>query len=263
FCTPCASISTALTSLLRCLSRAPRAACHKVIPQSLSPSGSDWTSWGGQGRSGPSRSTSGRPLHGSQGSRSTALGKQCWTRMSHLPSLADRVRAEPRCAGDGIQLTLRFSFQLRLTPSVIAPRKGVIAWGILSPERCHLLALEVHRGLGEFVGSKAEPCHGVAAEDTAPLLVGQARNKRHQPHRLGELAVPVSVIRGIHDQMLAHGLEHVGENGLFWLAGEGDLATANDLRGLALAEVPLRPQLFEMFVQSLGPEGQPATGALD
>src|SRR5215475_6183091 len=91
----------------------------------------------------------------------------------------------------------------------------VIAWGILSPERCDLLALEVDRGLGEFVGSKTEPCHGVAAEDTALLLVGQARDGRYQAHRLGELAVPVGVVRGIHDQMLAHGLEHVGEDSLF------------------------------------------------
>ena len=50
---------------------------------------------------------------------------------------------------------------------------------------------------------------------------------------------------------------------LLRLAGESDLATGNDLRGLALAEVPLRPQLFEMLVEPLGPEGQPAAGALD
>ena len=86
---------------------------------------------------------------------------------------------------------------------------------------------------------------------------------RHQAHRLGKLADPVGVVRGIHDQVLAHGLRHVGEDGLFRLAGEGDLATANDLRGLALAEVPLRTQLLKVFVEPLRPEGQPAAGALD
>ena len=40
-------------------------------------------------------------------------------------------------------------------------------WGILSPEHCHLLALEVDRSLREFGRSEAEPCHGVAAEDAA------------------------------------------------------------------------------------------------
>src|SRR5262249_3755324 len=112
-------------------------------------------------------------------------------------------------------------------------------WGILSPQRCYLLALEVDRGFGKFGGSEAEPCYGVAAENTALLLVGQARDGRHQAHRLGELTVPVGVVRGIHDQVLAHGLKHVGEDGLFRLTGEGDLATAHDLRGLALAEGPL------------------------
>ena len=66
-------------------------------------------------------------------------------------------------------------------------------WGILSPEHCHLLALEVDRSLREFGRSEAEPCHGVAAEDAVLLLVGQARDGRHQAHRLGELAVPVGV----------------------------------------------------------------------
>src|SRR2546428_12970279 len=89
------------------------------------------------------------------------------------------------------------------------------------------------------------------------------REWTHHADRLGELAVPVGVVRGIHDQVLAHALEHVGEDGLFRLAGEGNLATANDLRGLALAEVPLRPQLFEVFVEPLRPEGQPAAGTLD
>ena len=37
----------------------------------------------------------------------------------------------------------------------------------------------------------------------------------------------------------------------------------DDLRGLALAEVPLRAQLLEVLVEPLRPEGEPAAGALD
>src|SRR5262245_44395489 len=113
-------------------------------------------------------------------------------------------------------------------PRNAAPGSG---WDLLSPEERHLGRLEGSRSPTGVGRSEAEPCHSVAAEDTALLLVGQARDGRHQAHRLGELTVPVGVVRGIHGQVLAHGLEHVGEDGLFRLAGEGNLATANDLRG--------------------------------
>ena len=113
---------------------------------------------------------------------------------------------------------------------------------------------EAHRG-------ETEPGDRVAAQDAPLLLVGQAWNGRHHTHRLGELAVPVRVVGGVHDHMQAHGVEHVREDLLLGLTSESHLAAGDDLRGFALAEMPLRPQLLEVLVQPLGPRKQPATSS--
>src|SRR5262249_35503665 len=126
----------------------------------------------------------------------------------------------------------------------------------------HHPAVKKDRLRGQALGLQVEPSHRVAAQHSALALLAHTLDGDEVMHRFGELAVPVVVIRGVHDLALANGLQHVGEDSLFGLAGEAYLAARDDFGWAALEERPLGPKLFEVLVQALGPEGYPATRAL-
>src|SRR5947199_7301912 len=102
----------------------------------------------------------------------------------------------------------------------------------------------------------------IVLEDPALARLAQVRALRDDLHRVRELAVPVVVVRGVDDHVLAEGLHHPRHAALVGIAADEAAAGEEVLARLAVDPRRLLGRQLPVLVEALEPEGEPADAGL-
>src|SRR5205823_14813853 len=102
----------------------------------------------------------------------------------------------------------------------------------------------------------------IVLEDPALARLAQVRALRDDLHRVGELAVPVVVVRGVDDDVFAQRLHHPRHAALVGIAADEAAAGEEVLARLAVDPRRLLGRQLPVLVEALEPEGEPADAGL-